>query len=74
MSASSPSRLAAFLLPALTAVALILLWYAFKAVLQVPSFVLPAPHEIVAAAWEERTVLWSAALVTVRGDRRSLPP
>jgi NitT/TauT family transport system permease protein len=67
MSTTSQSRLAACLLPALTAVALIVLWYAFKAVFRVPSFVFPAPHEILAAAWDERAVLWSAALVTVRG-------
>ena len=67
MSTTSQSRLAACLLPTVTAVALIVLWYAFKAVFRVPSFVFPAPHEILAAAWEERAVLWSAALVTVRG-------
>jgi NitT/TauT family transport system permease protein len=67
MNPSLRSRLSTYLLPAATAAALIVLWYVLKAVFQVPSFVLPAPHEILVAAWDERSFLWSAALVTVRG-------
>ena len=67
MNASLRPRLTACLLPAVTAAALIVLWYVIKAAFRVPTFVLPAPHEILVAAWEERAFLWPAALVTVRG-------
>jgi NitT/TauT family transport system permease protein len=53
--------------PLATGVVLIAAWYCAKAGFDVPSFVLPAPHEILQAGWEERSVLLSAAMVTVRG-------
>ena len=61
------TRVLAWLQPAITGVALIALWYAVKAIFGVPSYVLPSPGEIIAAAWQEKAVLLSAALMTVRG-------
>jgi NitT/TauT family transport system permease protein len=46
---------------------LIALWYAVRAVFHVPSYVLPAPHEILAAGWRERSVLTGAILLTAQG-------
>jgi NitT/TauT family transport system permease protein len=60
-------RLLAWLQPALTGAALIGLWYAIKAVTGMPSFVLPSPDEVLQAAWQERSVLLSAVMVTSRG-------
>lgn len=61
------ARVLAWLQPIATGVALIALWYGVKAAFAIPTFVLPSPGEILAAAWEERAVLLGAALVTVRG-------
>lgn len=61
------SRFLAWLQPALTGVGLIGLWYAIKAVTGMPSFVLPSPDEVLQAAWQERSVLLSAVMVTSRG-------
>ncbi len=61
------SRLLSLLQPFLAGLALIGLWYGAKAVFNLPSFVLPSPDEIVAAAWEERSTLWAAAMITLRG-------
>lgn len=55
-------------LPALVAGALIVgLWYAVKAAFSIPSFILPAPHEILAAAWRERRTIGAASLLTMEG-------
>jgi len=61
------NRLFAWLQPAVTGVGLIALWYGVKKFFGIPTFVLPAPDEILSAAWTERAVLWASALVTVRG-------
>jgi NitT/TauT family transport system permease protein len=61
------ARLLPWFQPALTGVALIALWYAVKHLCEIPSFVLPAPDEILRAAWAERSVLGAAALLTLRG-------
>lgn len=43
------------------------LWYAVKALFSIPSYILPAPHEILAAGWRERRTLGTAALITFEG-------
>jgi NitT/TauT family transport system permease protein len=48
-------------------VLLVAAWYAIKRAFHLPSFVLPAPHEVLRAAWEERRTLATSALVTGRG-------
>eukprot|EP01035_Chromulina_nebulosa_P004346 gene4346-5945_t len=53
--------------PAITGVGLIALWYLIKKVTGMPSFVLPAPHEILEAGWNERSVLFGAVMLTARG-------
>lgn len=53
--------------PLLTGVVLLALWYGLKAALNVQSFVLPSPDEILSAARKERHVLSAAAFVTARG-------
>jgi NitT/TauT family transport system permease protein len=59
---------AAVWLPPLVGGAVILgFWYAIKAIWTIPSFILPAPHEILAAAWSERRALTAAALITGQG-------
>jgi NitT/TauT family transport system permease protein len=60
-------RLIALIQPAVTGVGLIALWYAVKKISGIPSYVLPAPDEILVAAWKEKAVLWGSAMVTVRG-------
>jgi NitT/TauT family transport system permease protein len=67
MNTSFKARLIACIQPAVTGLALVLMWYATKKIFGIPSFVLPAPDEILAAGWTERSVLWSAAMITVRG-------
>jgi NitT/TauT family transport system permease protein len=52
---------------ACTGLALIALWYALKKVFLIPSFILPAPDEVLMAAWHERHVLSSAASITAQG-------
>jgi NitT/TauT family transport system permease protein len=60
-------RLLSWLQPAITGVGLIALWYVMKKVTGLPSFVLPAPHEIIQAGWDERNVLFGAVMLTARG-------
>jgi len=60
-------RLISWLLPVITGIALIALWYLVRRVTGLPIYVLPTPDEIAQAAWEERSVLLSAVLVTARG-------
>jgi NitT/TauT family transport system permease protein len=61
------ARLLSWILPALTGVGLIGLWYLVRRVSGMPIYVLPTPDEIVQAAWEERHMLLSAVLITSRG-------
>jgi NitT/TauT family transport system permease protein len=60
-------RAAAWLFPLGTGVLLLALWYGAKRCWQIPSFVLPSPDEILAAAWQERRTLLASVLVTGRG-------
>src|SRR4051812_6052302 len=60
-------RLLSWIQPLLTGVGLVVLWYLVKRLAHIPSYVLPAPDEILRAAWDERAVLASAMLVTSRG-------
>jgi NitT/TauT family transport system permease protein len=53
--------------PAITGVGLLALWYLVKEITGMPSFVLPAPHEVLQAGWEERNVLFGAVMLTARG-------
>ena len=53
--------------PVGTGVALLALWYGVIALFRVPGYVLPAPHQILGAAWTERGVLGPAAFITARG-------
>ncbi len=55
------------LLPLLMGALFILGWYGIKYALHLPSFILPTPREIAAAAWRERATLWHGALVTASG-------
>lgn len=50
--------------PALAGAAILALWYGAMAIFKIPGFVLPAPHEILAALWRERAALIPAALHT----------
>lgn len=61
------ARFTSWILPAIAGVGLIAVWYVVKALFSIPSFVLPSPGEIVAAAWEERAQLLAAVLITARG-------
>lgn len=56
-----------WILPFLTGLSLVGLWYVAKIVFKIESFVLPAPHEIAEAAWRERRILASAAWITSQG-------
>ncbi len=56
-----------WLLPLLTGVLLIAAWYAARRVFHIESFVLPAPDEILVAAWQERRLLLSAVWLTAQG-------
>ena len=67
MDTTTKTRVTSWIQPVIAGVALIGLWYAIKHIFRIPTFVLPSPDEILRAGWEEKTVLWSAALVTVRG-------
>ncbi len=44
------------------------LWYAIKYGFSFPSYLLPAPHEVFGALWEERKPLTRATLATVQGS------
>jgi len=43
-------------LPALAIVALLALWEALVRLLRIPSYVLPAPTQVLAALWQDRTI------------------
>ncbi len=47
--------------PTLAGAAILALWYGAMAVFKIPGFILPAPHEILAAVWRERASLFPAA-------------
>jgi NitT/TauT family transport system permease protein len=53
--------------PAAAGALLLSLWYGVKRLFLIPSFVLPAPDEIIAAGWHERHTLLASVLVTGRG-------
>ena len=60
-------RSPAWMLPWLAGALILTLWYAVKRAFRIESYVLPAPDEIVRAAWEERHTLLASALLTGRG-------
>ncbi|MEO7599708.1 MAG: ABC transporter permease [Opitutus sp.] len=61
------SRLTSWMLPALAGVLLVGLWFLIPKALDIPVFVLPSPSDVLRAGWNERSVLMSAALITMRG-------
>jgi NitT/TauT family transport system permease protein len=60
-------RLPLWSFPVATGALLLALWYGVKRALHIESFMLPAPHEVFAAAWQERRTLLASALLTGRG-------
>jgi NitT/TauT family transport system permease protein len=56
-----------WLLPLITGALLIAIWYAVKRLFHIESFVLPAPDEILTAAWHERHALAGAVWLTAQG-------
>jgi NitT/TauT family transport system permease protein len=54
-------------LPAIAGAVLVAAWYALKGAFAIPSYVLPSPGEILAAAWQERRTLLASILITGRG-------
>jgi NitT/TauT family transport system permease protein len=61
------NRLSNIAYPVATGAGLVALWYGVIAIGKVPAYILPTPHEILAAAWQERRTLGAAALITARG-------
>jgi NitT/TauT family transport system permease protein len=62
---NQPAKKSSVWLPPLLAGAAILaLWYAVIAAFSIPTYLLPAPHEILHALWRERGALLPAALRT----------
>jgi len=56
-----------WILPVVTGALLVTVWYALKRAFHIESFVLPAPDEILTAAWRERHALISAVWLTAQG-------
>lgn len=52
-------------LPALAIVALLVLWEALVRLLRIPSYVLPAPTQVLAALWQDRLALLQHSAITV---------
>jgi len=52
-------------LPALAIIALLALWEALVRLMDIPSYVLPSPSEVLAALWEDRAALLQHSGVTV---------
>jgi len=50
--------------PLIAGAGLLALWYAVIAIFKIPTFLLPMPHEVLAAVWRERASLFPAALHT----------
>ncbi len=65
MKKASPLLL--WLLPALSGLLFVALWYGIRAVSGLQSWILPTPVEIMQAAWIERVRLWHAAGQTAWG-------
>lgn len=63
----NPNRTLRILLPVLTGAILIAVWYWIKALFNLHDFILPAPHDVLAAFAEERATLWRATAVTFLG-------
>ena len=60
-------RASSFLYPVAAGVFLIVVWYLVKDIWHLPTYVLPSPGEILAAAWQERRTLFASVLVTGQG-------
>jgi NitT/TauT family transport system permease protein len=58
---------ARWLLPVITGGLIIAIWYAVRIIGEIEPYVLPTPGEILMAAIEERSLLLSAALTTMKG-------
>ena len=50
--------------PLMAGAGILALWYATIAAFGLPTYLLPKPHEVIAALWRERAVLFPAALHT----------
>jgi NitT/TauT family transport system permease protein len=61
------NSLSSLVYPATTGALLLGLWYVVVRVMHVPDYILPAPHQILRAAWDERATLEAAAFITLRG-------
>jgi NitT/TauT family transport system permease protein len=59
------TKLAAYLLPAIAVVILLILWEAFTHVLEIPKFILPAPSDVWAAAQSYSTTVWRNGMYTL---------
>lgn len=59
------TRLAAYLLPALATIALLITWEALTHLLNVPTFILPAPSDILTAAQRYGTTIWRNGIHTL---------
>jgi NitT/TauT family transport system permease protein len=66
MNAPTP-RYSRWTFPLGAGIVLVAAWYGVKHAFHLPSYVLPAPDEILAAAWQERRTLLASALITGRG-------
>jgi NitT/TauT family transport system permease protein len=56
-----------WILPVVSGVLFVALWYGIKAAFNVSDWILPSPHEVVAAAWKEHPSLLRAAGNTMVG-------
>ena len=60
-------RLRSWINPLCAGALLIALWYTVRRVCHVEAWLLPTPGEILKAAWQERSTLFAAVLITSRG-------
>lgn len=59
------TRLAAYLLPILATVVLLIAWEALTHLFNIPKFLLPAPSDVIAAAQRYSTTVWRNAIHTL---------
>ncbi len=67
MNRSAGQKILRIALPVLTGCLLVALWYGIKAAFQLHDFILPAPHDVLAAFYQERATLLPATAVTLAG-------
>jgi len=58
-------RVSKVVAPAVSLILFIGLWYLLSVVVDIPAYYLPLPHSILAALWEQRSVLLSATGITI---------